>query len=114
MLRLLPSLLITNDELGIFPDKFEQALLRRRQASLIGANDRDVQVKPDSGFLGAQRRGLPPAIAQSSEAVVQWLQQPEMWSGKSVAELRERASSSTSPRKARATGRLSIVPSSTF
>ncbi|USQ47717.1 aspartate aminotransferase family protein [Serratia marcescens] len=30
------------------------------------------------------------AIAQSSEAVVQWLQQPEMYQGKSVAELRER------------------------
>jgi diaminobutyrate-2-oxoglutarate transaminase len=27
VLRLLPSLLITNDELGIFLDKFEQALL---------------------------------------------------------------------------------------
>ena len=30
------------------------------------------------------------AIAQSSAAVVQWLQQPEMYQGKSVAELRER------------------------
>lgn len=30
------------------------------------------------------------AIAQSSEAVVQWLQQPEMYQGKTVAELRER------------------------
>ena len=30
------------------------------------------------------------AIAQASEAVVQWLQQPEMYQGKSVAELRER------------------------
>ena len=30
------------------------------------------------------------AIAQSSQAVVQWLQQPEMYQGKSVAELRER------------------------
>lgn len=30
------------------------------------------------------------AIAQSSEAVVQWLQQPDMYQGKSVAELRER------------------------
>ncbi|WP_261643515.1 pyridoxal phosphate-dependent decarboxylase family protein [Erwinia mallotivora] len=30
------------------------------------------------------------AIAQTSEAVVQWLQQPEMYQGKSVAELRER------------------------
>ncbi|QCR38141.1 aspartate aminotransferase family protein [Nissabacter sp. SGAir0207] len=30
------------------------------------------------------------AIAQSSEAVVQWLKQPEMYQGKSVAELRER------------------------
>ncbi|WP_455853472.1 pyridoxal phosphate-dependent decarboxylase family protein [Pantoea endophytica] len=30
------------------------------------------------------------AIAQSSAAVVQWLQQPEMYQGKTVAELRER------------------------
>ncbi|WP_338563615.1 aspartate aminotransferase family protein [Erwinia sp. E_sp_B04_7] len=30
------------------------------------------------------------AIEQSSQAVVQWLQQPEMYQGKSVAELRER------------------------
>ena len=30
------------------------------------------------------------AIAQTSAAVVQWLQQPEMYQGKSVAELRER------------------------
>ncbi|WP_223509546.1 aspartate aminotransferase family protein [Rahnella sp. GSA61A] len=30
------------------------------------------------------------AIAQSSEAVVQWLKQPEMYQGKTVAELRER------------------------
>lgn len=30
------------------------------------------------------------AIAQSSQAVVQWLQQPEMYQGKTVAELRER------------------------
>lgn len=30
------------------------------------------------------------AISQSSEAVVQWLQQPEMYQGKTVAELRER------------------------
>ncbi|RWR03602.1 2,4-diaminobutyrate decarboxylase [[Pantoea] beijingensis] len=30
------------------------------------------------------------AIAQSSEAVVKWLQQPEMYQGKSIAELRER------------------------
>ncbi|WP_413453693.1 pyridoxal phosphate-dependent decarboxylase family protein [Erwinia persicina] len=30
------------------------------------------------------------AIKQTSEAVVQWLQQPEMYQGKSVAELRER------------------------
>ncbi|AVJ17776.1 aspartate aminotransferase family protein [Serratia sp. JUb9] len=30
------------------------------------------------------------AIAQSSEAVAQWLQQPEMYQGKTVAELRER------------------------
>ncbi|KAB8311666.1 aspartate aminotransferase family protein [Rouxiella chamberiensis] len=30
------------------------------------------------------------AIAQSSEAVVQWLQQPEMYQGKTVAQLRER------------------------
>ncbi|UIA94716.1 aspartate aminotransferase family protein [Erwinia tracheiphila] len=30
------------------------------------------------------------AILQTSEAVVQWLQQPEMYQGKSVAELRER------------------------
>ncbi|CCP01762.1 L-2,4-diaminobutyrate decarboxylase [Erwinia amylovora Ea644] len=30
------------------------------------------------------------AMAQSSEAVVQWLQQPEMYQGKTVAELRER------------------------
>ena len=30
------------------------------------------------------------AIAQSSAAVMQWLQQPEMYQGKSVAELRER------------------------
>ncbi|WP_075181747.1 aspartate aminotransferase family protein [Pantoea sp. 1.19] len=30
------------------------------------------------------------AIAQSSEAVVQWLQQPEMYQGKSVAALRDR------------------------
>lgn len=30
------------------------------------------------------------AIAQTSQAVVQWLQQPEMYQGKSVAELRER------------------------
>ncbi|WP_455427879.1 aspartate aminotransferase family protein [Dryocola sp. LX212] len=30
------------------------------------------------------------AIAQSSEAVVQWLKQPEMYQGKSVAQLRER------------------------
>lgn len=30
------------------------------------------------------------AIAQASEAVVQWLKQPEMYQGKSVAELRER------------------------
>ncbi|MCL9643792.1 pyridoxal phosphate-dependent decarboxylase family protein [Rahnella bonaserana] len=30
------------------------------------------------------------AIAQSTEAVVQWLQQPEMYQGKTVAELRER------------------------
>ncbi|MDF7649557.1 aspartate aminotransferase family protein [Erwiniaceae bacterium L1_54_3] len=30
------------------------------------------------------------AIAQSSAAVVQWLQQPEMYQGKSIAELRER------------------------
>ncbi|CAO95493.1 pyridoxal phosphate-dependent decarboxylase family protein [Erwinia tasmaniensis] len=30
------------------------------------------------------------AIAQSSEAVVQWLRQPEMYQGKTVAELRER------------------------
>lgn len=29
-------------------------------------------------------------MAQSSEAVVQWLQQPEMYQGKTVAELRER------------------------
>ncbi|MBA0190943.1 aspartate aminotransferase family protein [Pectobacterium carotovorum] len=30
------------------------------------------------------------AIAQSSQAVMQWLQQPEMYQGKTVAELRER------------------------
>ncbi|MFI8416307.1 pyridoxal phosphate-dependent decarboxylase family protein [Serratia sp. NPDC078593] len=30
------------------------------------------------------------AIAQSSQAVVQWLQQPQMYQGKTVAELRER------------------------
>ncbi|VEC78413.1 L-2,4-diaminobutyrate decarboxylase [Raoultella ornithinolytica] len=30
------------------------------------------------------------AIAQTSQAVAQWLQQPEMYQGKSVAELRER------------------------
>ncbi len=30
------------------------------------------------------------AIAQTSRAVAQWLQQPEMYQGKSVAELRER------------------------
>lgn len=53
------------------------------------------------------------AIAQSSEAVVQWLQQPEMYQGKSVAELRERIKLDFT-RKARATRRLSIVPSSTF
>ncbi len=29
-------------------------------------------------------------IEQTSKAVVQWLQQPEMYQGKSVAELRER------------------------
>ena len=30
------------------------------------------------------------AIAQTSQAVAQWLQQPEMYQGKSVDELRER------------------------
>ncbi|MFL6612154.1 MAG: aspartate aminotransferase family protein, partial [Pantoea agglomerans] len=30
------------------------------------------------------------AIAQSSAAVVKWLEQPEMYQGKTVAELRER------------------------
>ncbi|VFS72431.1 L-2,4-diaminobutyrate decarboxylase [Raoultella terrigena] len=29
-------------------------------------------------------------IAQTSQAVAQWLKQPEMYQGKSVAELRER------------------------
>lgn len=37
------------------------------------------------------------AIAQSSEAVVQWLQQPEMYQGKTVAELRERIQLNFSP-----------------
>ncbi|WP_428945359.1 pyridoxal phosphate-dependent decarboxylase family protein [Pantoea sp. FN060301] len=35
-------------------------------------------------------RAYQQAIAQSSQAVVQWLQQPEMYQGKTVAELRER------------------------
>ncbi len=39
------------------------------------------------------------AIAQSSEAVVQWLQQPEMYQGKALPNCAS-ASSSTSPRKA--------------
>lgn len=30
------------------------------------------------------------AIEQSTQAVVQWLKQPEMYQGKTVAELRER------------------------
>ncbi|MEH0875994.1 aspartate aminotransferase family protein [Pectobacterium cacticida] len=37
------------------------------------------------------------AITQSSQAVMQWLQQPEMYQGKSVAELRERISLNFTP-----------------
>lgn len=53
------------------------------------------------------------AIAQSSEAVVQWLQQPEMYQGKSVAELRERIQLDFTP-QGLATRRRSSAPSSTF
>ncbi len=56
VLRLLPSLLISNAELDVFLDKFEQApLRRRRKAGLSGVSDHHVHIESDSCWFSAER-----------------------------------------------------------
>ncbi len=53
------------------------------------------------------------AIEQSTKAVVQWLKQPEMYQGKTVARTARAHQSRISPRRAWATRRRLNAPSST-
>lgn len=56
VLRLLPSLLISDAELDVFLDKFEQAPAgRRRKTGLSGVSDRHVHIESDSCWFSAER-----------------------------------------------------------
>jgi hypothetical protein len=51
-----------------------------------------MSIESDSCWFAQSIEAYQQVIEQTSQAVVQWLKQPEMYQGKSVDELRERIS----------------------
>ncbi len=75
MLRLLPSLLISNAELDVFLDKFGTGPAgRRRKAGLSGVSDHHVHIESDSAGSAQSVEAYQQVIEQTSQAVVQWLE----------------------------------------
>ncbi len=59
-------------------------------SQLVETEAVETKVSPILASSAQSIEAYQEAIAQSSQAVMQWLQQPEMYQGKTVAELRER------------------------